>query len=72
MAPMADLTDVPHPYSIEVAALEKPAGYFGWALRRSGKLIERSDRPQATEQKAYANALTALERNLAPSMDRRG
>lgn len=54
--------EVPHPYSITVEPLTKPEGYFGWALRKHGKLTERSDRSFPTEAKAYENALKALER----------
>ena len=58
---------VPHPYAIEVAALTKPEGQFGWAIRRSGKLIERSDRPYTSEAKAHAKALEAIERAMSPA-----
>jgi hypothetical protein len=36
---------VPHPYSIDVSPLAKPEDHFQWAIRKSGKLSERSDRP---------------------------
>ena len=58
--------DVPHPYTITVEPMKRPEGQFGWALRRSGKLIERSDRPFLTEQKAFENALRAIEIDLKP------
>ena len=63
--------DVPHPYSIEVLELTSPRGQFGWALRRSGKLIQRSDRPHPNEQKARASAMAAVEEQLNPRSDRR-
>ena len=59
--------DVPHPYSVTIEMLKKPQGHFGWALFRSGKLIERSDRSFISEAKAYENALKAVENNLKPS-----
>ena len=59
-------TDVPHPYSITVEKLKKPDGQFGWLLRRSGKLIERSDRPFTTEEKVFENALRAIEIDSKP------
>lgn len=54
--------DVPHPYSITVEPLKKPEGQFGWALRKYGKLTERSDRSFTSEAKAYESALKAIER----------
>ena len=60
-------TDVPHPYSITVEPLKKPEGHFGWLLRRNGTLIERSDRPQATEARAFENAMKAIEIYMKPS-----
>ena len=58
--------DAPHPYSIEVEPLTKPEGHFGWALRRSGKLIERSDRAYRSEEKAREAALEAADRDSKP------
>ncbi|WCS23733.1 hypothetical protein LOK46_21580 [Methylobacterium sp. NMS14P] len=60
--------DVPHPYSITVEPLKKPEGQFGWTLRRSGKLIERSDRSFLTEDKAFENALRAIEIDMKPKI----
>ncbi|MGU3537560.1 hypothetical protein [Methylobacterium sp. A54F] len=58
--------EIPAPYDIEVLPLERPAGHYCWALRKNGKLIERSDRPHLTEQKAWTSALKALESNQQP------
>lgn len=63
--------DVPHPYTLEIIQLDKPAGHFGWALRRSGKLLERSDRAHPTEAKARESGMRAVESQMAPSLDRR-
>ena len=60
---------VPHPYSIEVSPLTRPEGYFQWAIRRSGKLIERSDRPHRSEAKAYESAMEVIERAMKPGSD---
>ncbi|WP_043752498.1 hypothetical protein [Methylobacterium nodulans] len=51
-----------HPFSIEVSPLISPKGKFGWAIRKHGKLLERSDRPHESEAKAHAQALAAVER----------
>ena len=55
--------EVPHPYSITVEPLKKPEGHFGWALRKHGKLAERSDRAFTSEAKAFEAAMKAIERN---------
>lgn len=60
------LEKVPHPYSIDVSPLAKPAGHFQWAIRKSGKLSERSDRPHRSEAKAHESAMEAVERALKP------
>ncbi|CAO4135343.1 hypothetical protein [Methylorubrum extorquens] len=57
------INDVPHPYSIAVEPLKKHEGQFGWALRKHGKLTERSDRSFSSEAKAFENAMNAIERN---------
>ncbi|WP_425463346.1 hypothetical protein [Methylobacterium terricola] len=62
MGVMADNTSTP--YTIEISPITKPAGQFQWAIRRNGKLIERSDRPHPTEAKAEASALAAVERSM--------
>ncbi|APX84582.1 hypothetical protein BV511_07580 [Methylorubrum extorquens] len=54
--------EVPHPYSITIEPVKKPEGHFGWALRKQGKLTERSDRTFPSEAKAYESALKAIER----------
>ncbi|MCE4226962.1 hypothetical protein HCU64_24805 [Methylobacterium sp. C25] len=56
-------TEVPHPYSITVEPLTKPQGHYGWALRKHGKLAERSDRAFPSENKAFENAMKAVERD---------
>lgn len=61
------MQDVPAPFALAVAPLAKPAGQFGWALRRNGTLIERSDRPFLSEEKAYSAGLEAIERMLNPN-----
>jgi hypothetical protein len=62
---------VPHPYTLEIIQLDRPAGHFGWALRRDGKLLERSDRAFTTEAKARESGMKAIEGQMSPSFDRR-
>ncbi|GJE14244.1 hypothetical protein FOHLNKBM_5317 [Methylobacterium longum] len=64
---MAD--PVPHPYSIEVSPVAKPEGHFQWAIRKSGKLTERSDRPHRSEAKAFESTMEAVERAMKPGAD---
>ena len=61
--------DMPHPYTVEVEPLTKPEGQFGWALRRSSKLIQRSDRAYRSEEKAWEAAVEAAERDSKPGAD---
>ena len=49
-------------YELEIVPCEKPAGHFRWAIRKSGKLIERSDRAHGSERLARENGQAALER----------
>ncbi|WP_084673760.1 hypothetical protein [Methylobacterium sp. WSM2598] len=55
-----------HPFTIEVSPLTTPKGHFGWAIRKHGKLLERSDRPHVSEDKAHAQAIAAVERTAHP------
>ena len=57
-------TNPTHPYTVEVFPTQKPAGHFSWAIRRHGKLIERSDRPIPSERSAQEKAQAALERQF--------
>ena len=52
------------PYTLEAQPCDKPAGHFRWAIRRHGKLIERSERPYPSEQSAREGGQTALERQF--------
>ncbi|MEH3146344.1 MAG: hypothetical protein PGN34_13565 [Methylobacterium frigidaeris] len=60
-----------YPFTIEVSPLSVPKGHFGWAIRKHGKLLERSDRPHENEAKAYNRALAAVERALHGSAESR-
>ena len=60
-----------YPFTIEVAPLSSPKGKFGWAIRKHGKLLERSDRPHDSEERAYASATAAVERAFRPADPRR-
>jgi len=54
-----------NPYTLEIEACERPAGHFTWAIRRNGKLFQRADRVQTTEEAAERSGLAALEKLLS-------
>jgi hypothetical protein len=51
-----------HPYTLEITPSPKGDGTLGWAIRKHGKLLERSDRVFRAEQDAMKNGQEALER----------
>jgi hypothetical protein len=56
------MNDNIHPYTLEVSAAPKPAGHFHWAIRKNGKLLQRSDRPQASESDARKRGMAEIEK----------
>ena len=53
-------------YTVEVQPSERSPGYFGWAIRDRGKLVQRSDRLQRSEADARKHAEAELVRILHP------
>ena len=53
-----------HPYALAVIASERHPGAFEWVIRRSGKLLERSDRTARSEADARKSGEKALERHF--------
>ena len=51
-----------HPYTLEITPSPQGDGTLGWAIRKHGKLLERSDRVFRAEQDAMKNGQEALER----------
>jgi hypothetical protein len=51
-----------HPYTLEITPSPKGDGSLGWAIRKNGKLLERSDRAFRSEHDALKNGREALER----------
>jgi hypothetical protein len=64
------MTNDTHPYTLDIIPGRKP-GFFDWAIRRNGKLIQRSDRPQASEEDARKNGLKEIERQFASGHNQR-
>jgi hypothetical protein len=60
-----------HPYTLEIQP-GLSAGTFQWIIRRSGKLIQRSDRVQRTESSARTDGEKAIERLFSDAQSDRG
>jgi hypothetical protein len=50
------------PYTFELLASKREAGGYHWAIRKHGKLVQRSDSPLSTEDKARIQALAMIDR----------
>jgi photosystem II stability/assembly factor-like uncharacterized protein len=48
-----------HPYTLEIS--ETRPGVFNWSIRERGKLLQRSDRYEPSEEAARKRAEKALE-----------
>jgi hypothetical protein len=59
------MTNDMYPYTLDIIPCDKPAGYFNWAIRKNGKLVQRSDRAQPTEDAARKRGLAEIERQFA-------
>jgi hypothetical protein len=57
--------DSMHPYSLDVKASDRTPGVFEWSIRRNGKLLQRSDRVQRSEEAARKDGEKAIERQFA-------
>lgn len=50
------------PFTFELVPSQRAAGGYHWAIRKNGKLVQRSDTPLSTEAKARTQALTMIDR----------
>jgi hypothetical protein len=50
------------PFTFELVPSKRAAGGYHWAIRKHGKLVQRSDTPLATEDKARVQAQAMIER----------
>lgn len=64
--PLSGMNDdnATYPYTLTVLPNARLAGHFDWAIRKNGKLAERSDRTYPSEQSARRSGEEALERQL--------
>jgi len=60
-----------YPYTLEVTPAIKPSGHFSFAIRRKGKMVQRSDRAYPGEDKARERGLNAIDKLLLGIDDRR-
>lgn len=59
-----------HPYTLEIQPGAK-AGTFQWAMRKHGKLIQRSDKVHRSEEDARKDGSKAVERQFADAQSAR-
>ena len=59
-----------YPYTLEVLPSGRITGAFEWTIRRHGKLIQRSDRLQMSEEAARRDGEKALERQFTEPVGR--
>jgi hypothetical protein len=49
-------------FTFELVPSQREAGGYHWAIRKHGKLVQRSDTPLSTETKARIQAQAMIER----------
>lgn len=54
-----------HPYTLEIIPPKADGGSYQWAIRKNGKLAQRSDRSLHSEEKARQNGMAQIEKLLA-------
>ncbi|GJD49726.1 hypothetical protein OPKNFCMD_2459 [Methylobacterium crusticola] len=59
-----------HPYSLEILPPKVDGASYQWAIRKNGKLAQRSDRSLPSESKARENGLGQIEKLLSGMGDR--
>ena len=59
-----------HPYTLEILPPKAEGASYQWAIRRSGKLVQRSDRNLESETKARSNGMAQIEKLLSGAGDR--
>lgn len=67
---MTNTNRVFHPYSLEISQVTGKVTSYRWAIRKNGKLAQRSDRHLASEAKARESGEAQIEKLLAGFGDR--
>ena len=58
-----------HPYTLEIIPPKAEGGSYQWAIRKHGKLAQRSDRNYHSEAKARENGMAQIEKLLSERGD---
>ena len=61
---MSDSATSTYPYTLEVTPNPRAEGTWQWAIRKHGKLVQRSDRAQPSEAKAQAQGTEKIQKLL--------
>ena len=61
---MTEQTTSTYPYTLEDERNPRSEGSWQWAIRKHGKLIQRSDRALASETKARTQGTEMIEKML--------
>lgn len=64
---MSDSTT--YPYSLVIIPPKSPGGSYQWAIRKNGKMVQRSDRNFLSEAKARESAMVQIDKLLSGSGD---
>ena len=54
-----------HPYTLEILPPKAEGDAYHWAIRKHGKLAQRSDRKHHSEAKARENGMAQIEKLLS-------
>ena len=67
---MSDSTNNTHPYTLEILPPKAEGASYQWAIRKNGKLAQRSDRSLPSESKARESGMAQIEKLLSGAGDR--
>jgi hypothetical protein len=67
---MTDTMTNIHPYTLEILPPKIEGASYQWAIRKNGKLVQRSDRSLESEAKARSNGMAQIEKLLSGAGDR--
>jgi hypothetical protein len=59
-----------YPYTLDIIPPKAEGASYQWAIRKNGKLVQRSDRSLSTEAKAREHGLAEIEKLLSGANDR--
>ncbi len=62
---MDDTAKTTHPYELDIGLAPKSDALFQWAIRKGGKIYQRSDRTFPSEAEARRKGTETIERLLS-------